>query len=268
MLAGCWEEIEYRGSDPVGSQPAQTTDSGREPAEQTPADLAEPASFSDSGDSRDVPLADSSTNGTPLNPVENKQVAQADEQAQTVAAAAEDVPALESVNTRRAAWILGSNFSLAALAHGRGIAADQVPGWFEEAREAAEILGTSLAELPERPPTIDVDAASSQTLSYLLDQGKKVRDELTTRHGIEHAALFDVAVKSNLLLVHYKPSSTAASQISTSIAEASPHAKLPDTLWRPLLDMIASESPPAAVRAAVRKMHADIERHLSAAVEQ
>jgi hypothetical protein len=267
LLAGCWQEIEYRDSDPVSSQQAQASDTGQEPADQTPTRMAEPASFSESGDRRDVPLADASTTGTP-NPIETKQLPTTDAETQTVPAAVEDVLPPESVNTRRTAWILGSNFSLAALAHGRGIAADKVPVWFQDARDAAETLGTSLAELPERPAASDSETTSHQMLSFLFDQGKQIRDDLTTRHGIDHAALFDVAVKSNLLLVHYAPGSSAASQISTSIAEASPHAKLPEDLWRPLLDMIAGGEPPAAVRTAVRKMHADVENHLSAAVEQ
>jgi hypothetical protein len=38
-------------------------------------------------------------------------------------------------------------------------------------------------------------------------------------------------------------------------------------LWRPLLDTLAQKSPPAAVRRAVRQMHAAVDAHLAATAE-
>ena len=75
-------------------------------------------------------------------------------------------------------------------------------------------------------------------------------------------------MKSNLLLVLYKPGSSAVGHLSTAIAQAAPAAELPPELWRPLLDTLANESPPEAVRAAVRQLHTDVDRHLAAAGEQ
>ena len=267
---GCWQEIEYRGPDPAPrpSQPAPATAAKNDAGGQVSSDFMEPARFSDSTDSNQIPSPDASADDPPPNPVENNQLPIADTNARTVSATVESAPPPRSVNTRRAAWLLGSKLSMAALAHDRGVAADDVPRWFEEIRSMADLLQTSVAELPDRPAESEGDATSRQVLSYLLDQGKQIGGDLATDHGADHAALFEVAMKSNLLLVLYKPGSSVVDHLSTAIAVGAPRANLPPELSRPLLDMLASGSSPATVRAAVRRMHADVDRHLTTAAEQ
>jgi hypothetical protein len=266
LLVGCWQEIEYRGPDPVNSRQGPPAAASREPIEQTPSDSTEPARFSDSGDSNQAPQADLPADEPPLNEHQDTQPTTTDTQATTISATVEDAPPSQTVSTRRAAWLLGSKLSLAALAHDRGVAADEVPSWFQEARSMAELLKVSLAELPEPPATRGGDA-SREVLTYLLEQGKQIGGELATSQGLDHAALFEVAMKSNLLLVLNKPGSSAVNHISAAIAKAAPTAELPPALCRPLLDTLAGGSPSEAVRAAVRQLHADVDRHLSAAGE-
>jgi hypothetical protein len=102
----------------------------------------------------------------------------------------------------------------------------------------------------------------------LLGEGKRIGGELATNGGPDHASTFEVALKSNLLLVLNKPGSAAVGHISAAIERAAPQAGLPEELWRPLLDTLANGSPAVEVRAAVRKMHADVDRYLAAAAEQ
>jgi hypothetical protein len=170
--------------------------------------------------------------------------------------------------TRLAAWRLGSRLTLAALANDRGVAPADAAKWFAEARAAAESLGTSIGDLPESAGTNAVEGGSRQVHDYLFQQGQRIWADLTDGQGGDHAALFEVAVRSNVLLVLYQPDSPHVDALATSIREAAPKAELPAKLWQPLLDTLADKPAAAAVRAAVRRMHADVENFLAEAAEQ
>ncbi|HVT26892.1 MAG TPA: hypothetical protein VHE81_02630 [Lacipirellulaceae bacterium] len=172
-----------------------------------------------------------------------------------------------SLNTRRAAWLLGCRLSYAALAHDRGMATDQVPGWFEEARAQAKLLGISVPDLPDPAAADDQGLASSRVIDYLLGQGKRICRELSQRYGADDAACLEVALKSSMLLLLYRPGSTEGNSISAAISRAAPQAGLPADLWQPLVDLIALQAPQADVQAAVRKLNSDVDHYLANAGE-
>jgi hypothetical protein len=168
------------------------------------------------------------------------------------------------MNNRRAAWLLGSRLSLAALANDRHVATKNVPIWFADAQAAAKFLNTTLADLPEPAPPGDKSPASRQVINYLVANGQRIGRELP----LEQSALFEIAIKSNILLLLYMPNSTAGGSIAEAIARAGPQAKLPAELWQPLVDALNKKLPQRDVQTAVRKMHIDIERYLSQEAEQ
>jgi hypothetical protein len=174
-----------------------------------------------------------------------------------------DVP-LASKTSKLAAWTLGSKFSLAALANDRGIVPESVPQWFEEARAAAQSLNVPLDDLPPRPTDASTDAPSREVLGYILNQEKAIGDRLSTDFGDDHAAIFRIAIRSNLLRVLSTPGSKPVETLATSLAELGPRSGLPKELWQPLLDRTAADSTPAAIRAAVPQMHASVEAYLTA----
>ena len=168
-----------------------------------------------------------------------------------------------SANTFLSAWQLGSKLCLAALANDRGVAADNVREWFAESRSLAESLGTVVAKLPE-PAAVEEEQAASQTvLNYLLSQGQRIGRDLGRQHSVRHPALFEVAMKSNLLRVMYEPGSTATKQLSASIAAAAERAELPADMSRPLFDSLATGAELDKVREAVKRLHAHVEQHLA-----
>jgi hypothetical protein len=169
--------------------------------------------------------------------------------------------------TRLDAWLLGSHLSLAALANDRGLAPENVQKWLESAKVHAAALGVPVADLPEKSG-IDSQTTSRKVLSYLFVQGQQIGRELARQHGADHAALVEVALKSNLLRVMYSPGSGTTEAISGAIAQAAPRADLPPTLWQPLLDLLAAKADPAEVRKAVQSFHAEVERNLAPAAEQ
>ena len=171
-------------------------------------------------------------------------------------------------DSRLRAWQLGSQLSLAALANDRGVATENVHTWLENARANAGVLQTKIGPLPESGAAGGPLNTSRQALHYLFVQGQQIGRELSERHGADHAALVEVAIKSNLLLVLYSPGSPATDAIVGAVAQAAPRAALPARLWEPLHVLVASKADPADVRKAVQNFHAEVERHLAFAVEQ
>jgi hypothetical protein len=170
----------------------------------------------------------------------------------------------DTLSKELAAWQLGSKLSLAALAHDRGVAADSVDQWMADCKSLAVMLGTAVAELPEPAATETGQTTSREVLSYLLAQGQRVGRDLARLHGPRQAALFETALKSNLLRVLHAPGSTATEKLSAAIADASRRAELPAQLWQPLLDAVSARHDIAEVRKVVQRLHADVERHLGA----
>ena len=114
----------------------------------------------------------------------------------------------------------------------------------------------------------DADAgAESQSydraLKYLFSQGQQIGRDLGREQGDDHAALFELAVKSNILLALYRPHAPIAESLAGAIRQASVRAGLPEELTRPLLAALADGASPADVRDAVFKMHADVDHYLS-----
>jgi hypothetical protein len=171
-------------------------------------------------------------------------------------------PAVQNWNTRRAAWLLGSKLSLAALANEHGAPADQVQKLFGQSNALAKKLNIPLKALPARPAPAAARPANDAALDYLFSEGQEVGSALAKGQGADHAALFEVAVKSNILLALYKPDSPTTQAIAAAIERAGERAKLPSTLWQPLLDALAAKSTLVDVRKAVYSLHDATDKYL------
>ncbi len=235
--------------------------SARKEASQTKADddrYAIPAT-SESANAASKPAPSSTQPGVS----EQQQPAAPHTDATPASATADVGPKAASPNVRRAAWRLGSRLSLAALAHDRGAAPKDVPAWIEEARSAAKLLGTSVPDLPEPAATSETAPASGQVLDFLVHQYQRIFQDLSQQQGREIAALFEIALKSNTLLLLYRPGSATTNSISAAISQAAPQARLPAELWKPLVDVLGKQSSLADVQAAIRQMHNDVDRYLA-----
>lgn len=266
LATGCWQEIEYRGSDPPTAQPSApplptAAPVAVAPEPTQPVEAVEPApNAADVGDR--YTAAVSSEQEAPAEAPSEPLSTASDAEAVPVSATVEAGPPQPAINTRQAAWLLGSRLSLAALANDRGIAADDVPKWFQEARSMAGQLQVPLGELPARPADSQNNGPSREVLAYLVEQGKTIGGQLTTDQGVENAALFQMAWTSNLLLVMNQPELAPVQHVIKLVTGAAERTQLPPKLWQPLLDTLTNGSPSAAVRTAVRQMHADVESHL------
>jgi hypothetical protein len=223
-----------------------------------PAELP-PASSSETTPPESSPAEAAATNPTPESPP-NSVARHTDA---TPVSATADTPPGNVFDSHRAAWHLGSRLSLAALASDRRLAANNVPIWFEDAKAAAKLLGTSITDLPEPAAADDKSLISSQAFDYLVTKAKPIGRDIAKQHGPEDAALFEIAIKSNLLLLMYTPEAPAGNSIAAAILQAAPKAKLPDELWKPLVEALNKQAPQSDVRTAVRTMHVNVDRYLA-----
>ena len=216
-----------------------------------------------------TPVADTTTasryaaNDTQPTPPLEQQSPPRHTDAVPVSATVDVAPPKLTPKVRYAIWTLGSRLSLAALAHDRQMAANSIPTWLDEARSACKVLGTTVPELPEPGQGADKSQPSPQVMDYLLSQGQRIGRELSKQYGAEQAALFEVALKSNLLLLLYNPGSDATNSIATSISRAAPQAKLPQELWLPVVERIGQKGSLDDVRKAVQQMHRDVSGYLA-----
>jgi hypothetical protein len=193
---------------------------------------------------------------TPIPPINPKSQSQP-----TAAASTSSNSGLS--NSRLAAWTLGSRLSLAALANDRQLAAKNVPVWLADAKSAAKSLNTTISDLPPPGPTDPETNASKQVMDYLLINGQRIGHDLTKQHGPVESSLFEVALKSNLLLLIYRPGTPTVDTVSAALQEAAVRAKLPEALWQPLVLAINTQAPPKEVQAAIKKLHSVVEQYLA-----
>lgn len=172
-------------------------------------------------------------------------------------------PAPTSRSPRRIAWLLGSNLSLAALANDRAGAPEKVADWFDKSQRLAKLLGTSVDELPPRPADGKELPNADHAIDYLFAHGATIGRFAAKQYGDDHAALFELAVKSNILLVLYQPGAPVVKSLTVAIEQSGERAGLPVELLQPLVQLLDAGATPKEVRDAVFELHANVDRYLS-----
>lgn len=170
-----------------------------------------------------------------------------------------------SRSPRRIAWLLGSNLSLAALANDRAAAPEKVADWFDKSQRLAKLLGTAVDELPPRPADGNPIPNADHAIDYLFAHGATIGRFAAKQYGDDHAALFELAVKSNMLLVLYQPGAPVVKSLTVAIEQSGERAGLPVELLQPLVQLLDAGATPKEVRDAVLDFHANVDRYLSTA---
>ena len=172
-------------------------------------------------------------------------------------------PQAAESSTRSRVWELGGKLSLAAVAAANAMPRPTVDKVFASAKEIGASLGVDVPPLPERK--LDRAEAQADALGYVLrDAGSPIASRLGSTYGADHAALFEIAVKTNLLLMFYAPGDAQSKTIADLVRKRAADARLPEELWRDLPARIDARASFDVVKAAVQKMHGDVRRHLRA----
>lgn len=167
----------------------------------------------------------------------------------------------EEAATRARVWELGGRLSLAALGVANGSPQAAVQKVYDGAKELGASLGVTVPPLPERP--LDRAGANTVALDYLLrDAGAPLAASIGSTYGADHAALFEVAVKSTLLLLLYTPGDPEGLEVAGLLRTRAPDAGLPERFWQPVVAKIEGRAPFDDVKAAVSALQGDVRRYL------
>ena len=170
---------------------------------------------------------------------------------------------LSPSNTRRAAWLLGGKLSLAVLASELGGDVEDKDAVFEEAQQLAELLSAAPLNLSlSETGSIDNDRPD-EILRSLLPLGRQVGREIAKTHGRPQAALFEVAFKSNILLVLYEPDSPLVESVAKALQVGAEKAGLPERLWQPVIRKLAARPEPAEIDEAIFTLHRTVDEYLA-----
>ena len=103
---------------------------------------------------------------------------------------------------KAAAWRLGDRLSLAALLYAQGGQDAKVEQFMASINPLAETMGIAIAPFPSRAAThLDL---YGETILYLVNgAGAEMARALSEKFGKDAGALYDAAIKSNLLLLLY-----------------------------------------------------------------
>lgn len=155
---------------------------------------------------------------------------------------------------KRLAWELGSHLSLSAILYAENSDQGLVNRRFAAARTAASGLGIKIPDLPAKSGDKIKDSAT--ILNFLLAKtGTPIGSILQQNLGPEHAAIFEIALKSNILLMLYGPGESTTTTIANVIRNRRPTAKLPNAITDKLLQLIDRKASYAEVKAELFAVH-------------
>lgn len=165
-------------------------------------------------------------------------------------------------STKQQAWDLGHNLSLAALGHAEGGASAAVESLLAKAKGNGRTFGVTIPDLPAK--TADKASNRAEALVYLLRKvGGPMGAILKRDFDEEHALLFEISLKSNLLLMLYLPGEKEPQTIANVIKTRGERIGLPESLTADLLRLVTANAEFDKVKASVFKMHADVAKYLA-----
>lgn len=168
--------------------------------------------------------------------------------------------------SRLAAWKLSSTWSLAAGLMARGHTGSRFESLLQDAGAAAEQLQI---ELPELSPRALHNRSPSEIVAFLLEEaGPDLAEQLKSRYGNQHAALAELAIKTNLLLLIYTPRSSRLDPLVETIHTAAENSGLSRDVWREILSLLDRRATYDQVKAAVFALHRAAEMELDPTTDQ
>lgn len=165
------------------------------------------------------------------------------------------VPVLPT-NTRHVAWLYGAKLGLAELADLDGATPQEVAAWDVEVERLSKELGVG------RPASVRETADTAARVADLIQAAGSIGGELAIRHGADHAALFEIAVKTNALLVVADERPDLAGPVAAAIRDAAGRARLPEYVWGEVAGALERDPTADSASEAVMKLHRRVESYL------
>ena len=167
---------------------------------------------------------------------------------------ADDKTAKQKPSPREMAYGLGFDLSLAAYAYAQSKPQSVIDENSNKAKIEAKELGTTIPDFPKR----EDDASKTMAVMthyVLVDALNPISADLKTNWGDENATLFELACKTSALFIVYDPKPDAPSMAGL-YREDGPKAGLPESVWRPMAELLEAHKPSADVVEAIGTFHA------------
>jgi hypothetical protein len=165
------------------------------------------------------------------------------------------VPVL-SFNTRHMAWLLGGKLGLAELADLDGATPAETAEWREEVNRLVRELEI------DAPPQAAVSTEVAPRVAAVMRTAAGLGESLGKRHGVDHAALLEIALKTNALLVVADERPDLAGPVAAAVRGAAERAMLPKFLWEDAIRALEAKPTPQAAHDAIVKLHQRVESFL------
>ncbi|QDU54139.1 hypothetical protein [Aeoliella mucimassa] len=160
----------------------------------------------------------------------------------------------DSDNTHQLVWLYASRLSFVILAPDSDLAAVR--------KELAPVVKRLDIAMPS---ITKIESDEGPRLKQLLSVGREVGEGIGKQYGDDHAALVEVAFKSNLLLAVAKDRPQLKHAINASVSAAAVRAGLPDTLWQPWQSQVAESDDASEIADAVIDLQRQVGNYLQQA---
>jgi len=165
---------------------------------------------------------------------------------------------------KAAAWRLGDQLSLAGLLYAQGNQEDKVTELLSGIKPLAEAMQVEIKPFP--PRSADSSQTYADVIHYLIaGDGAALGSEIGQKFGTPAGTLFEVSVKSNLLILLYQPGEDQG--IGGVIQARMSEIGMPENLWMGVVTAVNNKAPEADVKDAVFKMHDDVAAYLGKQVD-
>jgi hypothetical protein len=170
----------------------------------------------------------------------------------------------DSAIAKAAAWQLGDDLSLAGLLYSQGGEDDNVQQLFARIKPLAEAMHVEVKPFPPRAATpVETYAA---VIQYLIEgDGAETGRQIGENFGKSAGTLFEISVKSNLLILLYEPGNDQG--IGAVLQSRCTEVGLPNNLWFDVVNAVNKQASKEDVKSAVFKMHDDVEAYLKQQVQ-
>lgn len=166
----------------------------------------------------------------------------------------------ESAVAKAAAWRIGDQLSLAGLLYAQGGEEENVTQLLSSIKPLTEAMQIEIKPFPPRAAT-PVETYA-EVIQYLIKgDGAEIGRRISEKFGNEAGTLFEVSVKSNLLILLYEPGDDQG--IGSVIQSRCSEISLPNNLWIDVVNAVNSKASKDVVKDAVFKMHDDVAAFLN-----
>ena len=160
---------------------------------------------------------------------------------------------------KAASWRLGDQISLAGMLYAQGGQDDNVEQLLTSIKPLADAMQIEIKPFPPRGAT-QADTYADVIHYLIKGDGAEIGQEIAGKFGNDAGTLYEVAIKSNLLLLLYEPGDDQG--IGGVIQARMGEVGVPENLWIGVLNAINDKAPQGALKEAVFKMHDDVAAYL------